>query len=103
MRARFRVTGGIATFPGLSAPRTVDIDALDPAARTSFQQLLVDAAFFDLPARHPPLPGAADYQSYEITVEDGKRRHTVLVPEPVTNPRLQALIARLRELTARPS
>jgi hypothetical protein len=100
MRVRFRTTGGMAAFPGLAAPRTIDVDALDPAVRTALQRMLEAAHFFDLPARLPVAPGSADYQSYEITVEDAGRVHTVVASDPVRDPALQALIVRLRELSA---
>jgi emfourin len=98
MRVRFQVSGGLAAFPGLMGPRTIDVDALDPEARRSLTGLIDAAHFFELPARLAA-PKGADYQSYDITVEDDERRHTVHVSDPVTHPGLQALIARLRQLT----
>ena len=62
--------------------------------------MLEDAHFFDLPARLPVTPGSADYQSYKITVADAGRVHTVVASDPVHDPALQALITRLRELSA---
>jgi hypothetical protein len=100
MHVRFRVTGGIAAFPGLAAPRTIDVAALAADVRGSLERSIEAAHFFELPARLPPTPGAADYHTYEITVEDGGRQHTVVVSDPVTDPALRALIDRLRELTA---
>jgi hypothetical protein len=102
MLVRFRTTGGIAAFPGLGAPRTIDVDALGPKVRTSLERILEQARFFELPARLPTTRGSADYQSYEITVEDAGRTHTVVASDPVADPALQALIARLRELSAPP-
>ena len=102
MWVRFRTTGGVAAFPGLAAPRTIDVDALAPDVRASLERMLEQAHFFELPARLPVTRGAADYQSYEITVEDRGRRHTVVAADPVQDPALQALITRLRELSAPP-
>ncbi|MEN3339948.1 MAG: hypothetical protein V7647_3624 [Acidobacteriota bacterium] len=100
MHVRFRVTGGIAAFPGLTAPRTIDVAALGADVRHALERSIEAAHFFELPGRLPPTPGAADYQSYEITVEDGSRQHTVVVSDPVADPALRALIGQLRELTA---
>jgi hypothetical protein len=68
--------------------------------RAALERLLQQARFFDLPARLPTRHGSADYQSYEITVEDKGREHTVVASDPVHDPALQALITRLRELSA---
>jgi hypothetical protein len=99
MRVSFKVSGGIAAFPGLAAPRTIDVDALHPDERASLERLIQDARFFDLPSRLPPPRGAADYQSYEITIEDGPRTHSVVVSDPVSHQGVPALVARLRQLT----
>jgi hypothetical protein len=101
MRVRFRVSGGIAAFPGLGAPRTIDVDALEPDARATVERLVHDAHFFDLPPRLPAPQGSADCQSYEIAIEDGQRQHTVVVSDPLTQPGLQALVAQLRKLAPR--
>lgn len=98
MHVQFKVSGGIAAFPGLAAPRTIDVDALHPDERASLERLIQDARFFDLPSRLPAPRGSADYQSYEITIEDGQRKHTVVVSDPVAQHAVQALVARLRQL-----
>jgi hypothetical protein len=100
MRVVFQVSGGIAAFPGLAAPRMIDVDALEPDARATVERLVHDAHFFDLPPRLPAPPGSADCQSYEIAIEDGPRQHTVVVSDPVTQPAVQALVAQLRKLAS---
>jgi hypothetical protein len=103
MRVQFQVSGGVGAFPALEAPRTINVDALAPDDRQALRRLVEDAHFFDLPRWLPPPHGAADYQSSEVTIEDGPRQHTVTVSDPVSDPALQALLARLRELaSARP-
>jgi hypothetical protein len=101
MRVRLQVSGGIAAFPGLAAPRTIDVDALHPDDGLALRRLVDDARFFDLPRRLPPPPGATDYETSEVTIEDGERRHTVTISDPMGDPALQALVARLRELAFR--
>jgi hypothetical protein len=101
MRVRFQVSGGIGYFPGLAAPRTIEADALSADERQALTALLDEARFFELPAHLPAPRGAADTQTYEITIEDKGRRHTVAVSEPIADPGLQKLVNRLRELASR--
>ncbi len=98
MRVRFQASGGIAAFPGLDGPRTVDLDELPQEQRESLKELIREVDFFELPGRLGPPRGSADHRSYEISIEDGDRRHTVVISDPVPTRTLQALIARLREL-----
>jgi hypothetical protein len=102
MRVRFQASGGIGAFPGLAEPRTIDLDDLPADDRQSLEHLLQQAQFFDLPRKLPAAAGSADYLSYEITVEDATRQHTVTVSDPVAEPALRALITRLRALTRAP-
>jgi hypothetical protein len=99
MRISLRTSGGVGYFPGLAAPRTVDVDALGDDELRAVRQLVDDARFFELPARPPTLKGAADYRTYEITIEDGARRHTAVLADPIVEPALQELVERLRALT----
>jgi len=83
-------------MPGLAAPRTIDVDALPEEDRRRVSQAVDEARFFTLPARVPAPRGAADYQTYQITIEDGARRHTVVVSDPVAPAPLQRLVTLLR-------
>ena len=104
MRVQFQTEGGVAFFPGLSKPVTIDSADLPKAQAAQLQQLLDSARFFDLPEAAKTLPkGAADYRRYTITVEDGKRHHTVQLNDPVENPDLQALIEFLQDQRAQPN
>ena len=98
MRVRFQTTGGVAYFPGLAAPRTVDVDALDAKTREKLANLIRETDFFNLPAQTLARKGAADHCTYQITVEDGARRHAVSVCDPVTSAPLRELIETLRTL-----
>jgi hypothetical protein len=101
MRVQFQVSGGVGFFPGRAAPRTIDVDALPAADRDALKALIEAAGFFALPSRLPAPRGAADYQTYQITIEDGARRHTVAVADPVANPDLQKLIEKLRSIASK--
>jgi hypothetical protein len=98
LRIIFQVSGGVAYFPKLASPRTVDVEKLDAESRHDLERLIQDAAFFDLPAILPAPRGAADCQTYRITIEDAGRHHTVAVTEPISRVALQALVERLRRL-----
>lgn len=93
MRIEFTQTGGIGYFPGLQQPVTVDVDALAQAEAEELKRLVEAAHFFELPAAvGAPARGAADYQQYLVTVEDGGRRHTVRALVPVEDPVLYNLV-----------
>src|SRR4029453_15314467 len=90
--------GGIAYFPGLSKPVVVNSDDLPKAQVERLKQLIDDTRFFELPAASRALPkGAADMRRYTITVQDGRRRHTVRLNDPIEDPNLQALIDFLQD------
>lgn len=97
MRVRFQMSGGIAYFPGFALPRTVDVETLPEDTRLSVMRLIEETQFFSLPSS-PPIPGAADYRTYRITIEDGARQHTVVLSDPVSSAPLQALIQLLQNL-----
>jgi hypothetical protein len=98
MRVQFQVSGGVGYFPGRAAPRSIDVDALPESDRTALKALIDAAGFFSLPQHLAAPRGAADYQTYQITIEDGGRRHTVAVADPVATPELQKLIEKLRSI-----
>jgi len=97
MRVHLKIDGGVAYFPGLSRPITIDSEALPAQEADKLMQLLDAAHFFDLPpVINIPLPGAADYRRYTITVDDDSKHHTVQLTDPIEDPNLQALITYLR-------
>ena len=97
MRVQLKIEGGLAYFPGLSKPITIDSNALPPQEADKLKQLLDAAHFFDLPpVLKAPAPGAADYQQYTITVDDDSNHHTVRMTDPVEDPNLQALLTYLK-------
>jgi hypothetical protein len=97
VRISIRTEGGLAAFPGLSAPRVVDTDTAPAELTAELAELIEAADFFNLPPRVSDLPaGAADYRCFTITVEDGPRSHTVEVVESAGDPTLRRLVDRLR-------
>jgi hypothetical protein len=98
MRVELQTDGGIAYFPGLNKPVVVDSGDLTKEQAAQFRQLIDATHFFDLPAASRSLPkGAADMRRYTITVQDGRRRRTVRLNDPVEDTHLQALIDFLQD------
>lgn len=98
MRVELQTEGGMAFFPGLSKPIVLNSSDLSKAQSAQLQQLLDSTHFFKLPAASRSLPkGAADMRRYTITVEDGRRRRTVRLVDPVEDTHLQALIEFLQQ------
>ena len=96
MTIEFRTSGGVAYFPGLAAPVTIDTSDLPADRRAKLEGLVEDAHFFDQPADSPAR--GADYQTYTITIKDGGRAHTARVSDPVRDSAMAALIAELQAL-----
>lgn len=97
MRIQFKTEGGVAHFPGLSQPVTIDCTHLPEQEAREVEQLVAAARFFALPPQASAgRRGAADYRQYTITVEAQGRCHTVQVSDPVTDPALQRLLAYLQ-------
>lgn len=93
MRMEFIQAGGIGYFPGLQKAVTIDVDHLEKDDAEALRRLVEAARFFDLPATvGVPAQGAADYQYYSMTVEDGERRHTARVLSPIADPALHELL-----------
>ncbi len=102
MRVQFKMEGGIAYFPGLSKPITIDSDELPRQESDELKRLVNATHFFDLPATiGSPPRGAADYRQYTITLEDNGKQHTVRLTDPIEDPNLQALLTYLK--TRRPA
>lgn len=98
MRIQVRMEGGFAQIPGLSAPKTLDSATLSAQDANEMRQLVQGANFFELPAvLNKPAPGAADYRTYHITIEDNDRYHTIQVSDPINDPRLQALLTFIQQ------
>ena len=96
MKIDFRMEGGLAAFPGLSVPVTIQCDALPATEKERIQALVRRAGFFGLPPHDlgAPMP---DARAYTIAVDDGARCKTVTVREPIANPALRDLIDALRD------
>jgi len=93
MRVELKMEGGLAYFPGLSKPILIDSTVLPEDEAQELRRLVEASRLFERPTIiSAPRRGAADYRQYTITVEDGERRHTVKLVDPVTDHHLQALL-----------
>jgi hypothetical protein len=97
MRIQFKMEGGIAYFPGLSKPITIDSAELPKQEADELKRLVNATHFFALPTvMGSPPRGAADYRQYTITIEDEGKQHTVRLTDPIGDPNLQALLTYLK-------
>ncbi len=99
MRIEFKREGGLAFFPGLSTPRAVDSRDLPAEQAETLERRVHAARFFEQPAVVGAVPpGGADRTRYTVTIEEGGRRHTVQLNEPVEEPQLHALLELLKQV-----
>ena len=99
MRIAFGIEGGIASFPGLRRPVTIDCDALPPQQAARLRTLVERARAAASPASAPP--GAADTRTYTVEIDDGRECRTLRIPEPIADQDLRALVDELRQCTHR--
>ena len=93
MRITFSVDGGFAVFPGLSRPVSFDVDDLPTEAAAALRSAVARSDFFALDDSSVfQTPGSADVRRYTITIEDGIRRRSLVVPETVAQPALKQLL-----------
>ena len=102
MKIVFETAGGFVFLPALGKPVTIDTAQMDAHAAHELEALVQDARFFDQPAAIAPPEGGADYQTYTLTVDDGRRAHTIQFTDPITDLALGRLVSQLQRL-ARPS
>jgi hypothetical protein len=95
VRIHFSIDGGLAAFPGLAKPVTIDCDALPPAERAHLHELVDRAALFAC-APHSADSALPDARRYTIAVDDGPLQRSITIAEPVESAPLRALISQLR-------
>ena len=98
MRIDFRIDGGLAAFPGLAKPVTIDCDRLTPQDNARLRELVRRADLFQRPRRASP--AMPDARVYTIALDDGGQCRTVTVPEPIADPALRALVDALAQHAA---
>jgi hypothetical protein len=94
MRIQLKTDGGIAYFPGLAKPRELTPDDLTEADQKTLESLTEEADFFNLPPDMThAAQGAADYQSYTLTIEMAGNQHTVHFSDLTEDRQLADLLA----------
>lgn len=84
-------------MPGLAALVAIDTAALPPDVATALEELVNQADFFSAPATVGRVSrGAADQQTYTITIRDAHRSHTVRVVDLAARPEIAALVRALQ-------
>ena len=101
MRIAFSVDGGLAGFPGLRRPVTLECDRLPPERSARLKALVEQARFF-CAAPAPPSPAARDARTYTLEVDDGARCRTLTLTEPIADAALRALVDELRACARTP-
>jgi hypothetical protein len=99
MKVQFVRTGG---FAGMRLAATIDSSTLPADEAQALKTELETANFFSLPAQLTSPAGGADRFQYEITVEDGGKKHTIETGETSMPETLQPFVQHV-ELLARSS
>lgn len=97
MRIKLKTEGGIAFFPGLAKPVTIDTGEVGTQVREELCRLVESARFFDRPQPEPPTRGA-DRRTYTVTIAEEGRERTLRLTDPVGDPGMSELLGKLREL-----
>ena len=82
MQISISQSGGVAYFPGLSKPRTLDVESLSDADQQELRQLVEASGFFHLAGDSPSGQQASDCLSYTLSISEEGRQHTICVIAP---------------------
>lgn len=93
------VDGGMASFPGLRKPAVFDVDTLPAKERAVFTTMVERACFFTC-AEDPDITPIPDARSYTVKIDDGSRRRTLRLHEPIADPALNALLQAVKRHAA---
>jgi hypothetical protein len=85
-------------FGGMRREVRFETQSLAREEREPLEGLVQASGFFSLPGKFPKPGKGADYFTYSITVDDGRRVHTVEVAEPSLPEGLRPLV---REVSKR--
>ena len=92
MKIELSIDGGFARLPGLARPVTIDSTALAPAHGAKLARLVARARFFDAKPPAPAPSPARDARCYTIAIEDGDRRRSLTLREPIADAGLRDLV-----------
>ena len=99
MKINLERSGGIL---GSVSSHTVDTNKLPKSKAAELKDLLSQSEFYKLSSMRsnpiPPKKGAADYFTYNITVEDGEKKHSVRCTDLGMTKELRELISLLSQV-----
>jgi hypothetical protein len=95
VKVYFEQTGGVI---GRTIAMTIDSDSISSQEAKQLEDLIDDTDFFNLPSKLLPSgdEGAADYFSYDITIEKQQLKHKVETTDISMPQSLKPLIRYLR-------
>lgn len=88
MHITIQRTGGFTAIP---VTKTVDVAAMPPNEATQLRQMVEGADFFNLPSAITSTP-QPDRFTYQISVEQDGKRHSVTVGETAMPPGIKPLV-----------
>ena len=97
MKIDFSVEGGLASFPGLRRPVTLECDQLPPDRRARLEALVQGARFFTVTPAAAHAPAGPDCRTYTVAIEDGPHARTMRLTEPIGDAGLRALVDEIRD------
>lgn len=100
MRVRLKRTGGLA---GIPREWQLDEGSLSQQQAQELSRLLAQVGFFSLPSEVGRPGRARDAFFYELTVEEGEKRHRVKCAEPALSPPLRDCIDWVLKIARRDS
>ncbi len=95
MHIDFRIDGGLAVFPGLAKPVSIDCAALPAKDAARLGELVRKADFFGVP-QPPAAAPMPDARAYTIAIDDGLQCRTLTFAEPIAEASMRELVAELR-------
>ena len=102
MKITLETSGGFAYLSGVGRPAVIDTSLLEAHVVKEIEELIERVRFFELPAiAEQPAEGAADFQTYVISFEDGARVHSVELTDPNRNLDLQRLTSMIQRTARR--
>ena len=96
MHIALSIDGGLASFPGLRRPVTVDSTRLPPERAARLRALVERARFFSA-APAAAHPASADARSYTVRIDDGGQCRTLTLAEPIADAGLRELVSEIRD------
>lgn len=99
MLIQFKPEGGIAFFPGLNKASLIDTEKLSQEERTHIRELVEKCSFFNIHTTGGSVVKGADRKKYTISIEEGEKKNTVTLTDPVQDQHLADLIQVLNKIS----